>query len=126
DRIKEAERSAQAEAAAADGFDRLPRGLPALLRAQRVADKAAKSDDNPPRQALVDDVQISWESLRQAAAAPEISTETRTRLEQNLGELLFQLCRLARVLDINAEDSLRGCTGRIIDEKRERKKAEQA
>src|SRR5579859_8029124 len=43
DRIKSAERKGEGEPTEADTFDRLPRGLPALLQAQRVGEKAAKT-----------------------------------------------------------------------------------
>jgi uncharacterized protein YabN with tetrapyrrole methylase and pyrophosphatase domain len=45
----------------------------------------------------------------------EVADEQRARLEQQLGDLLFGLCQLARWLGLSAEDSLRASARRFVD-----------
>ncbi len=42
-----------------------------------------------------------------------LSREEGTHLEERFGDLLLSLCRLARWLGLNAEDSLRAAAGRF-------------
>jgi MazG family protein len=81
----------------------VPRTLPALLRAQKLTKKAAKVGfewNNP------DDVLKKLEEeigeLRTAIANKDTQNQ-----EEELGDVLFVLANLGRVLDINAEEALR-------------------
>jgi tetrapyrrole methylase family protein/MazG family protein len=84
-------------------LDGVPRALPALLRAQRLQDKAAR-------------VGFDWKDAKGPAAKIEEETrEVRERLEKNdlagaateIGDLLFSIVNVARHLGVNAEDVLR-------------------
>lgn len=85
-------------------LDSVPRGMPALLRAQRIGDKSARVGFE---WSTVEDVRDKvLEELREfleQALAPEIS---RARLEDELGDVLFSLSQLSRRLGCNAEDLL--------------------
>jgi MazG family protein len=129
ERIKAAEAE---EKGAAASLDRLPATLPALLRAQRIAERAAKAglDRGSAREAfdrarealagleeLIPGAERAAASAGDAPARPVQgpSNEEDLRLEERFGDLLFSLCRLARWLGLNAEDSLRAAAGRFAD-----------
>jgi tetrapyrrole methylase family protein / MazG family protein len=115
-----------------DAIGRLPKGLPALISAQRIGEKAAQAGferssldellDKARRDwaALEDGIQCARSDSRQPVpetlgAAERLPDELRTRLECGLGELLFALCQIARWLGVGAEDGLRAASKRFID-----------
>jgi tetrapyrrole methylase family protein / MazG family protein len=87
----------------------VPNQLPALLRAQRIAEKAAN-------------VGFDWEDLDGPLAKLDeelgelraaITENDRDAIEHELGDALFSLVNLARHLHLNAEDALRGSIDRF-------------
>ncbi len=106
--IKAAETAAKGEdASLAASMSRLPEALPALQRAQRIGEKAAKAGlPNTSTGA----VRVKVTDLERAIESGE-----RPRIERTLGSLLFDLCQLARGLAISAEDSLRACNRQFIE-----------
>ena len=110
DQIKAAEAQAGPPSPAAS-LERLPDALPALLRAQRVGEKAAKAHLDFGSFAQV---RAGLARLEQEATG-DASSDSRVRVEHDLGEVLFALCQVARRLGVNAEDSLRDCTRRAIE-----------
>jgi MazG family protein len=89
---------------------RLPESLPALLRAQRLGDKAAKvSTDQGTLAEALDTVGALFAGLEREVRA------AGTGIEHQLGDVLFGLCQLARRLGLNAEECLRACNRRFID-----------
>ncbi len=127
EQIKAAERQAAGQAPQADGFARLPQALPALLRAQRVGEKAAKalldwgSLSQFPfeiRRAL-DGVVAGLPSVPEGGSATDVArrvpADLRERLGRGLGETLFLLCQVARWLGLGAEDCLRAATRRFTE-----------
>lgn len=120
EQIKAAEKANQGD----DGghavkLERLPTGLPALLRAQRTGEKAAKVGfDWPSLAGALAKVREEFAELEaEIAALPPSSSpaDRRVRLEHELGDLLFSLTQLARHLGLDAEDSLRLGTRRFVD-----------
>jgi MazG family protein len=104
----------------ADPFARLPEGLPALLRAQRVVEKAGRDPSDAASLAgALDKAREEWARLegrvRSIADGLPPGAEQRGPLEHELGDLLFSLCRLARGLGVSAEDSLRAATRRFTE-----------
>ena len=89
-------------------FAGLPAHLPALLRAQRVGEKAAN-------------IGFDWKSVKPVLAKVkeelnELTDEMETesgRISEELGDLLFALTNLARHLSIDAEGALRASTLRF-------------
>jgi tetrapyrrole methylase family protein/MazG family protein len=100
---------------AADGragslLDGVPRGLPALLRAHRTQDKASRVgfDWNDPDD-VVKKVEEELEELLAARRRGEQKDVT-----EELGDLLFAIVNLSRLLDINPEDALKRSTDKFI------------
>jgi MazG family protein len=127
EQIKAAERQAAGPTSQADGLDRLPEGMPALLRAQRVGEKAAKAHIDwqsifqftfEIRRAI--EIVVKWlmhapKGNSAADVAREVPAELRELFGRGLGEALFALCQLARWLGLGAEDSLRAATRRFVE-----------
>jgi MazG family protein len=119
ERIKAAEQQAAGREPPSDGLARVPGSLPALLRAQRLTEKAARTQ--PDEGSLP----AAFNSVRQALDALEARTaqggeggptaDEAAGLERGVGEVLFALCRLAGRLDVNAEDSLRAASSRFVE-----------
>ncbi|MEC8253407.1 MAG: nucleoside triphosphate pyrophosphohydrolase [Planctomycetota bacterium] len=80
----------------------VPRALPALLRAFRVGQKAAKTgfdwpDAEGPRRKLA-------EELRELDEA--VGSGDQRAIHEELGDVLFSVCNLARHLGVNPETAL--------------------
>jgi MazG family protein len=112
----------------AAALDRVPEGLPSLLRAQRLGEKAARVHPDPASVGdFLAEVAEGFAKLEEEARAippagpappatgQVLPDELRARLEQELGDVLFGLCQLARRLGLSAEDSLRACNRRFVD-----------
>jgi MazG family protein len=89
----------------------VPKELPALLRAQRIGEKAANvgfdwDDLQGPLQKLE-------EELHELRAA--IASHDEHAIEHELGDALFSLVNLSRHLKVNAEDALRATIERFSE-----------
>lgn len=90
-------------------LDGVPVGLPALLRAQRLGEKAAAVGfDWPDIQGIRDKVDEELRELDQAIAAQD-----PTAIEHEIGDLLFTLTRLSARLGVAPEDALRAANTRF-------------
>jgi MazG family protein len=119
DQIKAAEAAEKGhDTSPADGMARLPEGLPALQRAQRLGEKAAKAGfDETSLVQLPEAFELLTQELHSASGpqgGKRLAEEQRARLEQGMGDVLFGLCQVARAIGVNAEDSLRACNKRFI------------
>jgi XTP/dITP diphosphohydrolase len=95
DSIKQAEKPERG-----DPFEGIPQGLPALARAQKSLDRAARAGFQRPQPPVGD----------QAGPVAEL-VETMDS-EQQLGDLLFELVAAARTSGFDAERALRGAVRR--------------
>jgi ATP diphosphatase len=110
--LKAAERAAKADRAGSrsSALDGVTIGLPALTRAVKIQQRAARVGFDwttaPP---ILDKVMEEIGELRAelAAGAP------RDRVEDELGDLLFTVANLARRLDLDAETALRRATAKF-------------
>ena len=116
--IKRQEKSAAGQAQSA--LDGVPRALPALLRAYQLQVRAAHVGFDWPQNEdgyaqVVDKVHEELKEIDQARRAAEhLPVEAGSRrLEDEVGDLLFALVNLARVLKVNPEDALRNATNRF-------------
>lgn len=84
-------------------LDGVPRNLPALLRGQRIGEKAARVGfDWDGAEGPLAKVDEELSELRAALAGGDISA-----IEHELGDILFALTSLARHAGVDAEDALR-------------------
>lgn len=91
-------------------LDGIPRHLSALLRAQRLQDKAANVGfDWPVVEGVIDKIKEELLELEKA-----ISEENPEELENELGDMLFTLVNLARYHHVSAEDCLRATINKFI------------
>lgn len=90
-------------------LDSIPKSLPALRRAQRVADRVAREGfDWPNLTGALEKVDEECQELHQA-----IAKGSRTDIKEELGDLLFALTVLARKVDIDGEDALQEATSKF-------------
>src|SRR5262245_26234852 len=101
DRIKREE--VPAGAAPRSALDGVPNILPALLRAQRLQAKAGQRGFDWPTW------QGAWDKMREEMVEMEdaLAGGDQTRIREELGDLLFSAVNVARLLGIDAEDTLR-------------------
>jgi len=88
----------------------VPRALPALLKAQRVSEKAARVGfDWNHAQPVFDKVEEELDEIRAAVAAKD-----QREVVSEVGDLLFAVVNLARHLEVNAEEALSATVDRFI------------
>jgi tetrapyrrole methylase family protein/MazG family protein len=106
--IKLKEKQSQSQASP---LDSVPAKLPALMRAYRILDRAAKSGcDRVHVGGGGYDLDKEMEELKAALNGNDINL-----LSNNFGELLFSLVNLARLADIHPETALTGAIKRFED-----------
>lgn len=113
--IKRAERAAKEldKAPETSLLDGVARAFPALVKAQKIQKKAAKAGfdwDRP--EDVVEKIREEIAEVEQeiAASGRQVSRE---RLNEEVGDLLFAVVNLARILSMDAESSLRAATGKF-------------
>ena len=105
---EELKRAEKAAVGAEEGYllDSLPRGMPALLEALRLQERAAKVNFDWPQQSQVlDKLREELEELQAAQGDAE--------REHELGDLLFTLVNLARWMKLEPEGALRAANARF-------------
>lgn len=102
--IKHAEGSEEGKSRSV--LDGVPRSLPALLRAQRLQVKAARVGFDWPHP------EAAWAKVQEEASEVNaaLASGDRTKVREELGDLLFSLVNVARLLGIDAEGTLRAAT----------------
>lgn len=106
ERIKKAEKGENAKKSALSG---IPPTLPALLKAQKITEKAARTGfDWENAGQVVDKIREELQELEEAMAGGQ-----RERIESELGDLLFAVVNLGRFLAINPEDALHATINRF-------------
>lgn len=110
DKLKAAEREARGEAPADKGvLSGVPLALPALLRAQRIGEKAARVGfDWPDAAGVVAKIKEELVEIEEAVAEGD-----RAHIEHEVGDLLLAASRLAAKLGVAPEDALRKATRRF-------------
>ncbi|MDO5641820.1 MAG: nucleoside triphosphate pyrophosphohydrolase [Paracoccus sp. (in: a-proteobacteria)] len=104
--IKAAERAAKAEKGVLDG---VALGLPALSRALKLQNRAARVGFDWPEASQVLD-KLAEESAELVEARDR---GDRAHLAEEFGDLLFVMANLARHLDIDPEEALRGANAKF-------------
>ncbi len=133
EQIKSEERNEKTVEKKASVIDGVPQALPALLRAQRLGEKASRVgfDWSSPagvwekieeeiRELKVEVAKAKIDTAKPFTTAPkERSRETQLALESEIGDLLFSICQYSRWLGVSAEDGLRGTVERFTARFRE-------
>lgn len=84
-------------------LDDIPHAFPALLRAQKLQKRAAKTGfDWPSANPIFDKIEEEILEVREA-----VTLESKQKTEEEIGDLLFAVVNLARHLDMDAEGALR-------------------
>ena len=101
ERIKRAEDHGDGSPRSA--LDGVPQSLPSLLRAQRLQVKAGRVGFDWPTW------REAWSKVREEMAETDeaVAAGDAARIRAEFGDLLFSLVNVARLLEIDAEDSLR-------------------
>lgn len=123
--IKRTERETAGHAKSA--LEGVPKTLPALLRAYQTQARAARVGFDWPQsdagleQVLgkiteeIDELRDALVHRRPETNADQARVGSSDPIEAELGDLLFSLVNLARVLNVNPEEALRRSTNRFID-----------
>ncbi len=91
-------------------MENVPRVLPALMRAQKVQARAAKSGfDYPDLRYAFSDLTSEVSELMRAAADGDV-----TACNEELGDLLFSCVNLSRFLSLDSEEALTASTDKFI------------
>jgi tetrapyrrole methylase family protein/MazG family protein len=103
--IKEAEKKKEGY------LTELPEAFPALMRAQKVTEKAAKAGfDWENVDQVLEKVTEELDEFRQALSAGDAKAT-----EEELGDLIFALVNVSRFVEVNPEEALRKTIGRFIN-----------
>lgn len=106
DEIKAAERSGKGEQKTLDG---VALSLPALLRAEKLQKRAAKTGfDWPDTDGPYDKLSEEIDEVRDA-----VSGGNQDDIENEIGDLLFSVVNLARKLNVEPEAALRRANGKF-------------
>lgn len=110
---RRAARASQGALAAISQLDEIPPSLPALLRANKLAKRAARVgfDFDDATQAA-DKVAEELAEVREAAAA-NTATDPSPQVREEVGDLLFAAVNLARKLGVDPESALRAANGKF-------------
>ena len=101
-------------------LDGVPKSLPALLRAYQLQVRAARVGFDWPHDEtgyaqVVNKVHEELREVEEARAdvAQHATDAARRRLQDEVGDILFALVNLARVVKVNPEEALRGSANRF-------------
>ena len=112
EQLKQMEHKKEARHSALDG---VPPVLPGLLKAQRTQEKAARvgfdwKDASGPMAKIEEELgELKDEIAARKSKAPADSD----RVKEELGDLLFSVCNLARHLGVDSESALEGTTAKF-------------
>lgn len=94
-----------------DSLLRIPKAMPATMRAAKMQKKLAKVGMN------TDDVESSLETIENAikTLCDALENKENVDLEEQYGQLLFQVVNLSTILGLNAENSLTNAVDKFIN-----------
>ena len=111
--IKRAEKAAAPDREeSASGLDDVPRTMPAVMEATKLGSRAGKAGfDWPDTQGVLAKVEEEVAELR--AELRDSAHIDRTRVEDEVGDLMFSVVHLARHLNVDAEGALRAANAKF-------------
>jgi tetrapyrrole methylase family protein/MazG family protein len=88
----------------------VPRSLPALLKASRLTEKAARVGFDWRRtEDVFDKIEEELAELREAVAS-----ENQDKVTEEMGDLLFTIANIARKSEVNAEEALQAANRKFL------------
>jgi len=109
--MKAAERARKAEGGASSAIDGVAMGLPALMRAEKLAKRAARVGfDWPSPEPVLHKLQEEIQELEEAIAAP---VRDEAHVAEELGDILFVVANLCRKLSVDPEEALRAANSKF-------------
>ncbi len=106
EKLKNEERKAENKSVLAG----VPRSLPALLKASRLTEKAARVGFDWRRtEDVFEKIDEEVRELREA-----VGSGAGDRIDDEIGDLLFTIANIARRLDVNAEEALQSSNRKFI------------
>lgn len=107
DAIKRADRGQQSVASAMDG---IPRGLPGLMRSEKIQNKAAKVGfDWPEVSGAMDKLREEVRELQEGIDAGDIEN-----IKEELGDVLFSAVNVARFYKLDSEELIHSACAKFI------------
>lgn len=92
----------------------VPLGLPALVRAERITDKAsAVGFDWPTAEEVLAKIREELDELSAELKPADGAEPDRQRIEEEMGDLLFSIANLGRFVKVHPEEALRGTVRRF-------------
>jgi tetrapyrrole methylase family protein/MazG family protein len=97
-------------------LDSVPRMLPALMRAYRISERAAREGfDWSDLSGVMEKVMEEWRELKDAISCVLDTSESQQAVQLEFGDLLFTLVNMARFLGVNPEIALTESTRKFED-----------
>lgn len=94
-----------------DSMIKVPREFPALMRAQKIQQKAAKAGfDWDDRNGAVDKLFEEINELQEA-----LSKGSKSEIEDEFGDVLFSCVNISRFIDVDSEEALTGATDKFMN-----------
>ena len=103
-------RKTKGQKSTSEAIDSIPRELPALMRATKVQQKAAKAGFD------WDDVGGALDKLSEEIAELKaaIASNNKANINEELGDVLFSAVNVSRFVDTDAEESLTDATDKFV------------
>ncbi len=109
--MKAAERAKKAVGDEPSALDGVALGLPALMRAEKLAKRAARVGfDWPAPEPVFEKLQEEIAELEEAIAAP---VKDQAHVAEELGDILFVVANLCRKLSVDPEEALRAANSKF-------------
>jgi len=109
--MKAAERAKKSQDGMPSAIDGVALGLPALMRAEKLAKRAARVGfDWPSPEPVFHKLQEEIRELEEAIAAP---VRNEAHVAEELGDILFVVANLCRKLAVDPEEALRGANSKF-------------
>ena len=95
-------------------LDSIPASLPALMRAYRISERAARTGfDWEDLSGVMEKVEEEWSELKAELQRQKESGENRHHLALEFGDILFTLVNVARFANFHPETALRDATNKF-------------
>jgi len=96
-------------------MDSVPKGLPALLRAYRISERAAGIGfDWDHLNGVMAQAEAEWDEFKDELDRPNGVVKDKAKATEEFGDVLFTLINVARIAGIHPETALSQSTGKFV------------